>query len=118
MISQKQIGELRESNAFDWINALKTGCIRKLVEGGALQLDLFDERNLFEFEHSDYPEERLVACRNPALAYRREKKRQSMLEATEKEPAKVVGMVERGTLKSQEEGGSQEMSTLQCIRSG
>ena len=49
----------------------RSGGIRKLVEGGALQLGLFDERDLFEFTHADYPGERLVACRNPALAERR-----------------------------------------------
>jgi hypothetical protein len=51
-----------------WLTALKTGAIRGLVEGGSIQLGLFDERNLFELEHPDYPGERLVACRNPELA--------------------------------------------------
>jgi transposase len=101
MITQKQIDELRETGEFDWITAMKTGGIRKLVEGGELQLDLFDERNLFEFSHPDYPGERLVACRNPVLARKRAHKRESMLEATSRELEKVRGMVERGTLKGQ-----------------
>jgi transposase len=105
MITQKQIGELRLAEGFDWITAMKTGGIRKLVEGGALQLDLFDERNIFEFAHADYPGERLVACRNPALAKKRAHKRESMLEATQRELDKVRGMVERGRLKGQDDIG-------------
>ena len=105
MITQKQIDELKGADGIGWITALKTGAIRKLVDGGALQLDLFDERNLFEFAHEDFPGERLVACRNPALARKREHKRESMLEATEKELEKVCAMVERGTLKGKDKIG-------------
>ncbi len=102
MITQKQIDELRLAGGFDWITAMKTGGIRKLVEGGVLQLDLFDERNIFEFTHPDYPGERLVACRNPVLARKRAHKRESMLEATQRELDKVRSMVGRGTLKGQD----------------
>jgi transposase len=99
MISQKQIDEIKEQDGIAWITALKTGAIRSLVEGGAIQLGLFDERNLFEFEHGDYPGERLVACRNPELAKLRAHKRQSLIDATVKELQKVRGMVEKGKLK-------------------
>ena len=102
MISQKQIAEVKELDGVGWITALKTGAIRTLVEGGALQLGLFDERNLFEFEHGDYPGERLVACRNPELAKLRAHKRQSLLDATAKELERVRGMVEKGKLKKPE----------------
>jgi len=102
MITQKQIDELRVVGGFDWITAMKTGGIRKLVEDGVLQLDLFDERNIFEFTHPDYPGERLVACRNPVLARKRAHKRDSMLEATQRELDKVRGMVGRGRLKGQD----------------
>jgi transposase len=102
MITQKQIDELRLAGGFDWITAMKTGGIRKLLEDGVLQLDLFDERNIFEFTHPDYPGERLVACRNPVLARKRAHKRESMLEATQLELDKVRGMVSRGRLKGQD----------------
>lgn len=105
MISQKQIGELKEMAGVEWITALKTGAIRNLVEGGHLQLDLFDERNLFELTHEDFPGERLVACRNPELAKLRRHKRNSLLEATVKELEKVRGMVERKKLKGQDKIG-------------
>ena len=99
MISQKQIDEIKELGGIAWITALKTGAIRSLVEGGAIQLGLFDERNLFQFEHGEYPGERLVACRNPELAKLRAHKRQSLMDATAKELEKVHGMVEKGKLK-------------------
>ena len=75
------------------------------MEGGQLQLGLFDERNLFELTHPDFPGERLVACRNPQLAKLRAHKRQSLLDATEKELEKVRGMVERGRLSGRDEIG-------------
>ncbi len=98
MMSQKQIDELKETGGIDWITALKTGAIRKLVKDGSVQLGLFDERNLFSFEHADYPGEQLVACRNPELAKLRAYKRQSLIEATMKELEKVRGMADKGKL--------------------
>jgi hypothetical protein len=99
MISQKQIDALRERPGMDWITALRSEAIRALVEGGHLQLGLFDERHLFELRHPDYPDERLVACRNPELAKLRAHKRQSLLDATVRELETVRGMVARGRLK-------------------
>ena len=102
MISQTQITALQQLPGVDWITALKTGAIRDLVTGGHLQLGLFDERNLFEFTHPDFPGERLVACRNPELATLRARKRQALLEATRQELEKVRGMVARGRLTGQD----------------
>ena len=79
MISHKAIDELRELDGLAWITALKSSQIRALVQGGALQLGLFDERNLFEFSHPDYPGERLIACRNPHLGKLRAHKREALL---------------------------------------
>lgn len=101
MISHKAIGELRELEGMAWITALKSSQIRSLVEAEALQLGLFDERNLFELVHPDYPGERLIACRNAPLGKLREHKRQSLLEATQKELEMVRSRVERGGLKGQ-----------------
>lgn len=103
MISQKHIDEhLRELDSTDWITALRSASIRKLIDGGQLQLGLFDERNLFELTHPDYPEERLIACRNPSLASRRAHKRQSLLAATSEKLRKIRIMVENGKLKDKE----------------
>ena len=99
MISQTQIKALKQREGIDWITALRTGAIRKLVDEGHIQLGLFDERNLFEVAHPDFPRERLVACRNPQLALLRAHKRQSLLDATSRELENVRGMTSRGKLK-------------------
>ena len=99
MISQKQINALKQREGIDWITALRTGAMRKLVDGGHIQLGLFDERNLFEVTHPDFPGERLVACRNPQLARLRADKRQSLLDATSRELEHVRGMISRGRIK-------------------
>ncbi len=99
MIGQAAVDDLRDVAGLEWITALKSSQIRALVEGGALQLGLFDKRNLFELTHPDYPGERLVACRNADLGKLRAHKRQALLEATAKELAKVRAMVERGDLR-------------------
>ena len=102
MISQKQINELKQTEGIDWITALRTGAIRKLIDGGHIQLGLFDQRNLFELTHPDFPGERLVACRNEELARSRAHKRLSLLQATCKELEKVRGMISRGKLKGKD----------------
>ncbi len=103
MISQKHIdNDLRDLDGVEWITALKSPSIRKLIDGGSLQLDLFDERNLFELTHPDFPGERLVACRNPELAKLRAHKRQSLLEATTQELTKIRTMVERARLRGKD----------------
>jgi transposase len=105
MICQKSIDEMRESDGVDWITALKSASIRALVEQGHLQLGLFDERNLLELETSQYPGERLVACRNPELAKLRAHKRQELLAATEANLAKIKARVDAGKLAGQDEIG-------------
>ena len=98
MIGQAAVEDLRNIAGLEWITALKSSQIRRLVEGEALQLGLFDKRNLFELTHPDYPGERLMACRNVELGKLRAHKRQSLLEATTKELEKVRAMVGRGDL--------------------
>lgn len=102
MISHKAIEQLRGEEGVGWITALKSASIRTLLKQGHLQLDLFDERNLFELTHPDYPGERLVACRNPELAKLRAHKRESLLVATEKNLKKVQSAVAAGRLKGQD----------------
>jgi transposase len=105
MLTQKQVDAVQEMDGVDWIGALRPEAIKKLIEGGAIQMGLFDERNLFELVHPDFPGERLVACRNHELAHRRAIKRQSLLDATVGELDKVRGMVERGRLRGQDKIG-------------
>lgn len=105
MIGQKQVEQLKQNEGMGWITALKTGAIRKLVDSGVVQMGLFDERNLFELTHPDFPGERLVACRNAELAKLRAYKRQSLLAATVAELEKVRRMVERGRLAGRDQIG-------------
>ena len=105
MITQKQVDALRTIDGIDWITALRPEAIRRLVDGGTLQMGLFDERNLFELTHPDFPGERLVACRNPELAKRRAHTRTSLLDATVNELEKVRRMVGRGRLRGQDDIG-------------
>jgi transposase len=118
MLAQKQIDALRDIDGVDWIGALRPEAIKKLIKGGAVQMGLFDERNLFELEHPDFPGERLVACRNPELAQRRMLKRESLIEATVKELDKVRRMISRGRLRGKEEISKRIHSILESYKIG
>jgi len=90
----------------DFVSALKSAQIRKLLAAGDLQLSLFDETNLAEISSDEFPGERLVVCRNPAVAAERRRKRDELLAATEAELGKVRSMVEgpRGSLRAADAG--------------
>jgi transposase len=107
MVSQKAIDDLRGQGGVDWITALKSASIRSLVEQGHLQLGLFDQRNLAEITSPEYPGERLVACRNDALAKLRAHKRESLLQATEALLGQVLASVEAGRLTGRDKIGVQ-----------
>jgi transposase len=80
MLTQARIEqELRPVPGLEWITALRTGQIHKLVDDGALQLSLFDQTDLAEISHPDFPGERLVVCRNPLLAQERARKREELM---------------------------------------
>jgi hypothetical protein len=99
MITSARIDALRELAGMGWITCLRAAQIKALATDGPLQLGLFDEHNLAEITHPDFPGERLVACRNPALAAERARKRTELLAATEAEFDKVTRLVEGGKLK-------------------
>ena len=72
MITTARVNALRELNdngaGFDWITALRNPAIAALAaDQGPLQMSLFDQHDLVEIAHPDYPGERLIACRNPLL---------------------------------------------------
>jgi len=86
MITQARIDEDLKPAGLDWITALRAPAIQHLAaEGGPLQLSLFDERDLAEIESPEFPGERLVVCKNPALAEERKRKRDELLAATEQD---------------------------------
>ena len=88
--------DLRTQTAIDWITALRAPQIQSLAAGGGpLQMSLFDHADLVELQHTDFPGERLIACRNPLLAEERARKRKELLEATEKELNKILAATKR-----------------------
>ena len=88
-----------QPDAYGWITALRAPAIRKLMaDDGPLQLSLFDQQDLAEITSEDFPGERLIACRNPALAADRARKRQDLLAATEKLLAPLLARVRSGKL--------------------
>ncbi len=100
MISQTSVEQLRTHEGLAWISALRSAQIRRLVECGSIQMDLFDARNLIEITHPDYPDERLVVCRNEARGRLRAHKREALLAATREELTRVRAMVARGVLRN------------------
>jgi len=99
MITSARVDALRELGGFGWVTALRAPAIAALAaDDGPLQMSLFDQANLAEITHPDYPGERLVACRNPALATERARKRLALLEATDLELAKITAAVDAGRL--------------------
>jgi hypothetical protein len=106
MITKTRIAGLRALQGAGWVTALKAPDIAALAaDGGPLQLSLFDEQDLAEITHPDYPGERLVACRNPALAGSRRLKRESLLAATEADLEKIRSSVSAGRLKDKDKIG-------------
>jgi len=105
MITSARIEALRTLGGISWITCLRAPSIRALAEQGVLQLTLFDETNLAEITHPDYPGERLVACRNPALAQERARKRSELLEATEALLVPISAAVAAGRLKGADKIG-------------
>ena len=105
MITTARIDALRDVGGLDWVTCLRAPAVKALAESGVLQLSLFDQTNLAEIAHPDYPGERLIACRNPALAAERARKRSELLAATEAVLAPIVAAVEAGRLKGADKIG-------------
>ncbi|MDR1164316.1 MAG: IS1634 family transposase [Deltaproteobacteria bacterium] len=106
MISSKHITVLRSQEGIDWITALRSTSIKKLVPEGGFSFGLFDEQNLCEFTAPDeFPGERLTACRNPMLMYSRAKTRDELIEKTKRSLEKIKARVEKGTLKGKDKIG-------------
>jgi Transposase DDE domain len=114
MITSARIEAIRELDGrYAWITALRAPAIRKLMEDdGPLQLSLFDEQDLAEITSGDFPGERLIACRNPALAGERARKREALLAATEKLLAPIAARAAAGRLAGAAEIGKKAGEVL------
>jgi Transposase DDE domain len=106
MITSARIAALKEATGLSWITCLRAPAIKKLMAAdGPLQLSLFDQQDLAEISHPDYPGERLIACRNPLLAAERARKREDLLAATEKLLAEVRDQAAAGRIKGKDKIG-------------
>ncbi len=95
MITEARLTEDIKAAGLDWITALRGPAIKDLLNTGALQLTLFDQRDMASITSPDFPGERLVVCRNPDLATKRSRKREELLAATEKDLTRIKTAVER-----------------------
>jgi len=95
MITQARIEQDIKPAGLDWITALRAPEIRALLDAGAFQLSLFDQRDLASITAHDYPGERLIVCRNPDLAVARRRKREDLLAATERDLVAIQNAVRR-----------------------
>jgi len=105
MITQAHAKSMVKSGV-DFISALKAPQIKALVAAGDLQLGLFDQVNLAEITSERFPGERLVVCRNPAVAAERARKRSELLAATERELDTITAstLSPRGALRAADAG--------------
>jgi hypothetical protein len=128
MITSARIGALNTAedgtplegeDAYGWITALRAPAIRKLMaEDGPLQMSLFDQQNLAEITSPDHPGERLIACRNPALAADRARTRGELLAATEKLLAPVIARVAAGRLSGAGQTGVEVGKVISKYKTG
>ena len=95
MITQARINQDIKAAGLDWISALRAPAIKALRDAGALQMSLFDERDMASITSPDFPGERLIVCRNRALAVERARKREDLLGATERDLARIAAAVAR-----------------------
>jgi hypothetical protein len=103
MITSARIEALKDLGGLGWLTALRAPSIAALAaDDGPLQLSLFDQTNLAEISHPDYPGERLIACHNPALAADRARTRTELLAATEAALAPLIARVQAGRLRGAE----------------
>jgi hypothetical protein len=108
MITSARIAAIKElptEEGWAWLTCLRAAEIRKLAEAGPLQMSLFDQQDLAEITHPDFPDERFIACRNPALADERARKRQDLLAATENLFAPILTAVAEGRLTGADQIG-------------
>lgn len=121
MLTSKRIDEeLRDVDGLEWITALRADTIKSLVSKGDLNPSLFDDHDLGEITSDDFPGERLIVCRNPFLADERDRKRNELLDATEKKLQEIVQATRRASrpLKGKDKIGIRVGRTLNRYKVG
>lgn len=89
MITKSNFEKINEENEFGekcnflkTISALTHSDIRKLCERDAIQISLFDEKNVVEVEDPEAPEIRYGLCKNPVIAKEEHETRKLLLDKT------------------------------------
>lgn len=121
MLTSARIREdLPAALGIEWISALRAAQIQKLARDGQLQMSLFDQADLVETAHPDFPGERLVACFNPLLAEERSRKRPALPAATEKQLEKIAVATQRARrpLRGKQNGGIRAGKILNRYKMG
>jgi hypothetical protein len=118
MLTAARIEEVKEAGGIEWVTSLRSPQIRALMDAGAIQMSLFDERSLVAITHPDYPGERLMVCRNPRLAEERARKREDLLCATEAKLAPIVESVNAGRLAGEAKIGLKVGTVLNKYKVG
>src|SRR6202521_88296 len=95
MITQARISEDIKPAGLDWITALRAPAIKALLDGGALQMSLFDDRDMAAITSPEFPGERLIVSRHRALPAERARRREDLLAATERDLARIAAAVAR-----------------------
>jgi hypothetical protein len=98
MVTKANLDAMRSRHDVAWITALKAPQVKRLARRALIQPSLFDEHSLAEIDADEYPGERLIVCRNPLVAAERARKREDLLQATERELTDIARRVEAGTL--------------------
>ena len=106
MLTTARIREDLEPAALDWISALKTTDIRKLLKAppdspdeAPLRPEALSTDQVAEVSSPDFPGERLMVCLNPRLRQERARKRESLLQATEAVLENIATIVHRPASK-------------------
>ena len=101
MLTTARIRGDLEPAGLDWISALRTGDIRKLLKAAGpgapapLAPEALVPDAVAEITGPDFPGERLMVCLNPRLREERRRKREDLLEATERTLANIAAAAAR-----------------------
>ncbi|MDR2352704.1 MAG: hypothetical protein LBF22_05985 [Deltaproteobacteria bacterium] len=100
LIKIYDITSIKKTSEVDFITSLRLESIKNLITQGIITSSFFKKSDLHEFsEPKDFPGERLCALRNPDLAEKRSKTRDSLIEATKKRLDKIKVNLQTGKPK-------------------
>jgi transposase len=97
MITQANYEKIKDIEGLKTISALTHANIAKLIERNAIQIGLFDEKNIVEVIDTENPKIRYCLCKNPVVEKKESNTRQALLDRTQKELDKIVQSKHKAT---------------------